>query len=202
MTFDDIRVFLPKHLSAESQKLLFEDLKKFPENLDKRFYTGYLTDNHIYQGDGISKLPVVDIVDLKKKESVCMVLSNSCDISQDNERPFDSQIVYAPIVNLEGYIERLNERYDPEYIDHHLDAIRKQRVTQILYLPECNENMRESIVFLDRVYCLNSKHVSRDDLHEKRVFSLSDFGNYMFLFKLSIHFTRMQDKVERGSFTD
>ena len=41
--------------------------------------------------------------------------------------------------------------------------------------------------------------IERDKINYNRIFTLSDYGAYLFLLKLSIHFTRVQDKVERKS---
>ena len=38
MTFDDLKIYLPKFLSSESESALFEGLKDFPKNLDSRIY--------------------------------------------------------------------------------------------------------------------------------------------------------------------
>ncbi|NCB47606.1 hypothetical protein EOM81_11385 [bacterium] len=61
MNFDEIRIYLPKFLSAESERELFKGLKDFPENIDDRLYTTYLTDTKIiYQGDGLNNLSLSD----------------------------------------------------------------------------------------------------------------------------------------------
>ena len=57
----------------------------------------------------------------------------------------------------------------------------------------------ESIVFLDRVNNIPSKFIVRTTVPQKRIFTLSDYGAYLFLLKLSIHFTRIKDNVERKS---
>ena len=59
--------------------------------------------------------------------------------------------------------------------------------------------MDDSIVFFDRVCNFPNNKIPRENLKEQRLFTLSDYGSYLFLLKLSIHFTRIQDKVERKS---
>lgn len=39
MNYDEIKIFLLKFLSAESDRELFKGLKDFPENIDERLYT-------------------------------------------------------------------------------------------------------------------------------------------------------------------
>ncbi|MCG8310650.1 MAG: hypothetical protein MI975_24890 [Cytophagales bacterium] len=202
MTLDDFKIYLPKYLSSESEKHLFDSLKDFPENIDQRLYTDYLKDDPvIYQGDGLNNLLAVNLPSLETKEVPGMIISNTCDIDPTNKRNFPSQIVYAPILSFKKYADTLNSAItiSDEQIKSHLDAIRKQYITQIFYLPPLKNKLEESIVFLDRIFNIGNNYCNRNELNETRIFTLSDFGNYLFLFKLSLHFTRIQDKVERKS---
>ena len=200
MNLDDIKIYLPKYLSTESERELYKSLQDFPNSIDQRMYTTHLKDEHtVFQGDGLHDLPAVNLPDTQIKKVLAIVLSNTCDIDPANKRNFPSQIVYAPIVGLKKYTALLKHALlnSEERITGHLESIRKQYVTQILYLPRLEGSLDESIVFLDRVYHISNDYVDRDKLKTSRVFTLSDYGNYLFLFKLSLHFTRIQDKVER-----
>lgn len=202
MNIDDLKIYLPKFLSAESDSELFNGLREFPENIDDRLYTTYLKDSQlIYQGDGIHDMLVVNIPNSEIKPVPGIIFSNTCDIDLDNQRNFPSQVVYAPIFNLDKYrLSLLNKsKKTKEQITDHISAIKKQEITQIFYLPKLNGKLDESIVFLDRVNNIPNKLVDRENLPTKRIFTLSDYGAYLFLLKLSIHFTRIQDKVERKS---
>lgn len=202
MNIDDIKIYLPKFLSAESDRELFKGLKEFPENIDDRLYTTYLKDSKIiYQGDGIKDLLVVNLPQTEIKPAPGMIFSNTCDIELENQRNFPSQVVYAPIFNLEKYQTSLisNSRKSKDQILDHISSIKKQEITQIFYLPKLEGKLNESIVFLDRVNNVPNRTVDRESIPTKRLFTLSDYGAYLFLLKLSIHFTRIQDKVERKS---
>jgi hypothetical protein len=202
MKFENIKTYLPKFLSAESDKELFAGLKEFPDNLDSRFYTKHLTDTEtVYQGDGINDMLVVNLPEAVSKKAPCIILSNTCDIHLDNTRNFPSRIVYAPIFNLRKYKDSLYSlsKKTPEQINDHIFSIKRQEITQIFYLPENKDGMKESIVFFDRLNnCPNSFFDSKE-VKSRRIFTLSDYGYYLFLLKLSIHFTRIQDRVERKS---
>ena len=50
MPLDDLRVYLPKYLSAENYDQLISQLRGFPANIDKRMFTIGLEPNIIYQG--------------------------------------------------------------------------------------------------------------------------------------------------------
>lgn len=204
MELDDLKLYLPRFLSEDSEKSLFEGLKDFPENLDSRFYTGKLEKEEIiFQGDGINGLLVVNLPSKEIKEAKCLVLSNTCDVDQGNSRLFPSQLVYAPIFDLEKYQSRLASlpEYSSKKIVDHIKTIRKQEITQIFYLPQLGGILKESIVFLDRINNCQNNSIDRRNLPSQRIFSLSDYGFYIFLLKLSIHFTRIRDKVDRGSFS-
>lgn len=202
MKLEDLRIYLPKYLSTESEKELFKNLKDFPENIDERIYTNHLKEDEvIYQGDGLNDLLAVNLPSVDIKKVPGMVLSNTCDIDQSNKRNFPAQIVYAPIISFAKYSETLfrDLQKPKEHIRSHLNSVKKQHITQIFYLPSFSNVLEESVVFLDRVFNIGNDYVNRTALKDSRIFTLSDYGNYLFLFKLSLHFTRIQDKVDRGS---
>ncbi len=130
-----------------------------------------------------------------------MVISNTCDIDPDNKRLFPSQIVYSPIFNLNKYKTHLlmNSSKTEHQINDHIQSIKRQEITQIFYLPAIEDIIKESIVFFDRVCSCSNSYIDRNKLPRQRLFTLSDYGEYLFLLKISIHFTRIQDSVERKS---
>ena len=101
ISFDEIRMYLPQYLSDESQRILFKDLREFPDNMDCRLYSRPLTkDAIIYQGDGLKDMLVVNLPSSELKPLPAMVLSNTCDIDPSNKRFFSTRIVYDPIFQL------------------------------------------------------------------------------------------------------
>lgn len=199
MNFEEIKLYLPKFLSTESDRDLFESIKEFPKSQFKSFYTQKLkNEDIIFQGDGIQNLMVINLPDTKVDIANCIIFSNTCDIDLNNKRNFPSQIVYSPIIELNKYYNLLiSKSYkSEEQIKSHIDSIKKQEITQIFYLPE-STNIKESIVFLDRVCNISNETLKRERLSHERLFTLSNYGVYLFILKLSIHFTRIQDKVDR-----
>jgi hypothetical protein len=197
----DAHDVIPKYLSAETTKELIKSLGAFPSNIDQRFYASTeISPKLICQGDGIEDLLVVDVPSLRTKNAPCMVLSNTCDIDPSNQRLFSTNIIYSPIVKLATYREFLSsaEIRKDQALDEHLKAIREQQITQIFYLPQCPGHSDEGIVFYDRLVSCASDAVDRNSLGAKRIFSLSQYGHYLFLLKLSIHFTRMSEGIDRG----
>jgi hypothetical protein len=199
ISIEEIDKFLPKYLSPETEEQLFSELKQFPYNIDKRFYSYELRKHNIlYQGDGIKEILIINLPDKTEGYVPSIILSNTCDINPENKRLFPSRIVYAPVFNLGKYKNKLLEKgiKTHENIDQHIESIRKQRVTQIFYLPVGDELKQESIVFLDRIYNLPS-YALGDDFTNRKLFTLSQYGHYIFLLKISIHFTRITEKIER-----
>ena len=196
----DFSLFLPRYLSPETEEKLLGDLRDFPENIDQRMYgfSGKLNDL-IYQGDGLMEMSFVSFPDTKIQKVPCIVLSNTCDIEQSNQRKFNSNIVYAPIVDLAKYRALLLRQkvFSSESIDAHIGSIRRQEITQVFYLPASPTGPGESIVFLDRICSCDSAAIERESVSRKRLFSLSQYGFYLFLYKISIHFTRFYEKVDR-----
>ena len=201
MTLDDeIKIYLPKYLSAENYDTLIKELEDFPDNIDSRMYTSIADESLVCQGDVIKGLPYTEIDHLEKgiKYKDCIVLSNTCDIDPNNKRLFGSRLMYAPLVELDRYREVLanHKAASDQQINDHIKSIKQQRISQILYLPKSN-TFNESIVFLDRVLNIDNRYIDRVTLKEHRQVSLSDYGFYMLLFKISVHFCRLQENVER-----
>jgi len=58
--FEELKLYLPKYLSASSEQNLFENLKDFPDNIDERMYSyKYFEDDIIFQGDGLEGFLVI-----------------------------------------------------------------------------------------------------------------------------------------------
>ena len=196
---DELKLYLPKYLSAQSEEVLFEELKRFPNNIDKRVYTTYLKDSPvIYQGDGLQGLLFVRLPESKPHKVPAIVLSNTCDVHPENLRLYSPNIVYSPIWNLEKYQNALvEEGHTKEKIKGHINDIRKQRIFSIFYLPQGGRLEAESLVFFDHIACFDAKFLDVSNIKRIRLFTLSDYGFYLFVFKLAVHFTRIQEKVDR-----
>ena len=79
---------------------------------------------------------------------------------------------------------------DKQAIANKIDAIKKQQVTNMFYLPD------DMVVLLDRTMHLDYNKFSEAMVN--KIASLSNYGFYVFLFKLSYHFTRLREGVQRG----
>jgi len=199
ITPEEIKKYLPQYLSSTSEKELFDQINS--DGIGDNYYAfeAPLKDK-ILQGDGLAAMQVINLPDPTVKEAPAIVLSNTCDMDLDNKRAFPSQMVYAPILNLEKYEKGLLARkVDSEQsIKSFVDAIRRQRVTQVLYLPQGAGLKYEGIVFLDHLNHFPAMKWTSDDVKGNRLFTLSNYGFYTLLIKISIHFTRIKEGIDRG----
>jgi hypothetical protein len=76
-----------------------------------------------------------------------------------------------------------------------VDVIKRQEVTSLIFLPAVQDHSVDSVALFDDVRAHPLNHFRASD--RSLLFRLSDFGFYLFLFKLSIHFTRMMEGIER-----
>jgi hypothetical protein len=198
---EDFEIYLPKYLSAESKGALFEGLKQFPNSIDSRLYTDSLKDERIiFQGDGLPNLPFLIFPESKSQSVNAIIVSNSCDIDPRNKRFFRASVVYAPILQLQRYRNMLLREGVPENeITSHIESIKKQEITQVFFLPAHGRLGEDSFVLLDRLISCDNEFLNRDVLRDSRLFTLSDYGHYLFLVKISMHFCRMHEGVDRGT---
>ncbi|TAK08727.1 hypothetical protein EPO44_02180 [bacterium] len=193
--FDQIRLFLPKYLTPQETRDLYSELSKFPENKSFYLYNADLQ-KQMLQGDGWRGFIVIDFATGARKSVSGIILSNSCDISIDNVRDLPVNLLFAPLIEIQKYVLRLKTIGKTEHqIENIIRDIRKQRVTSIFYLPECQGIIQESIIALDDIHA----HPLQDFISRKPtpLFTLNQYAFYLFLIKLSIHFSRFQEGISR-----
>jgi hypothetical protein len=196
--FDDIKTYLPKYLSEEATVSLFRELASFPANIDSRMYSLRLKEEQtIFQGDGLTELWVCDLPSETRKRTRVMVLSNTCDIAPENRRLLGPRLLYCPIIRLAEY-ESLLRAAIMSTAEEHLKALRRQEITSMMYLPENEKLGGEAVALLDRVNNCDAQSLNLNELTRTRLFTLGDYGFYLFLLKISIHLTRIREGVARS----
>lgn len=195
---DDVKIYLPKYLSEEQQAKLFDELSAFPENVDGRFYTSFLKDEEIlFQGDGFKEVSYPDYENQKFRTVKGFLVSNTCDSNLGNTRMFTPYISVAPIFSLQKWQDVLLSNFPEASVQSHVDAIRRQRVSQFFYLPVNGAGTEEMFVRFDCVFSIPAGQELEQSLLKGRLFTLSNYGFYMLLVKLGIHLTRIQERVDR-----
>jgi hypothetical protein len=194
ITVESIETQIPYYLTQKAKENLVQALKNFPEYFD--YYTDlYPTD--VLQGDGWSKLEVLRFEDGARKEIKGIVLSNSCDISVINLRDFPPNISFAPIIKLSKYAEKLAAKGFPqEKIESRLQSIRVQQTSNMFFLPKGGKLDDDFVALLGDLHTMPFKVFEPKGEREKQ-FTLSQVGFYLFLLKLSVHFCRFHEEIER-----
>ena len=197
-SFEDIKKYLPQYLSDRDAKQLFSALKDFPNNIDERFYSNYsLDDNILYQGDCLKDIPAFNLPDTRTKLSQSMAISNTCDMDLSNKRLWNTRILFSQIILLEKLEKGLCQRFPKDRVTNYINSLKKQQITNAFYLPK-SKNLDEDVAIFDYKNSFDIIYIDRESLKERRLVSLSNYGFYILLLKLSIHFTRVQEKVERN----
>lgn len=195
--FEQIRILLPKYLTPSEKDDLFEELRRFPNNASFYFDNENLR-HDILQGDGWQGFVAIDFLTGSRKTVSGVILSNSCDIDPANMKAFPVNILFAPIIRVSRYVERLRaDGRTIDQIDGLLATIRRQRIANIFYLPACPGVMEEGFILMDDIHAHPlADFMARD---RKPLFKLNQFFFYFFIIKLSIHFCRFQEGVHRFS---
>lgn len=193
--FEQAKPFLPKYLTPEQTKDLYSELSRFPAV--KGFYlSGTTSDAQLLQGDGWRGFVAINFHTGDRKTISGVILSNSCDISAENERYHPVHVLFAPLIDLQRFAARLSSTgKTPEQVETILTSIRQQRVTSMFYLPSGPEPLEESIILLDDIHAHPLEHFMTQE--RQSLFTLSQHAFYIFLIKLSIHFCRFNEKVQR-----
>ncbi len=198
---EEIKLYLPQYLSEDKLTILKQQLRDFGNGHDtSEYFTSRLkSEPFLFQGDGVNAL-MCNFPNTEIREAPVLLLSNTCDMDINNIRLNPCRIMYAPILNIDKYIASLEKRgYSLEKINNHIKDIKNQVVSQILYLPTTIIWGHDSIVLFDRAISIPLTQEYLEKCINSRSFSLSNYGFYMLLLKLSYHFTRIQEKVDRSA---
>ena len=155
------------------------------------------------QGDLWSKVEIVNYETGARKPVKAIVLSNSCDIDETNRRDLPPLVTVAPLIPLARYEALLTGMgVNPFRVASQLLNIRRNAVTDIFYLPIGSAVKEEHIALLSDVCTVPISKFSAGSAAVKMT-SLSLVGFYLFLFKLSVHFCRFHENVDRdGTFAN
>lgn len=201
---EEIKKYLPQYLSDTELGHLKDELARFPVDGTKdTVYTTALSGaDFLLQGDGVSGMLYLNFPDMEKGYVNAILLSNTCDMSTDNKRMNPCRIMYAPILNFEKYAQRLLKFFPEHRVKNHLKDVKAQLISQILYLPKGGKIDYDGIVFFDRAISIPLTEETVRAMCGNKLFTLSNFGLYLLLFKMSVHFTRIQERIDRTTGDD
>jgi len=197
LTPESLRDQIPYYLTKEQKDGCLRALRDFPDNINYYLYLDSYKNDWL-QGDGWTKLQFRRFETGEVESVLGIVISNSCDISPDNKRDFPANITFAPLIPLATYVRLLETTgINLSQIQNKVISIKNQHVTNIFFLPSGGSLQEDHIVFLDRLYTIPARFFESEK-EKSKVFSLSLIGFYMFLFKLSVHFCRFNERVTRA----
>lgn len=193
-----IQEHIPPYLTLEQKGALAGALSRFPN--EKEYYLSGLYADEMLQGDCWTNLQIFRFDTGDKRKVSGLILSNSCDISPENRREMPTNVVFSPIIKLSKYVNLLeNSGLEPDRVVAKVEAIRKQAVTTIFYLPDAVGGLGdEYIAVLDNVHTIPSAAIKFSE-DNKKAFTLNALGFYLFIFKLSINFCRLRENVVRAA---
>jgi hypothetical protein len=208
---DHFEKILPSYLTSSAKDRLKEGLSQFfsdAQGKDITYEGFYSDDTHAYfkQSDLIAEVrsPQWNSAtgEFERIYSDSMLLSNTCDVNPDNPRITNTkQSIFAPIVNFREYLHDLRKNGVSEtQINSFEIEVKRQRITNIFYLPPFKKDGPDYITLLDQPFWLSSAHLNSRLVHisEDKIKSLADFGFYLFIFKLSYHFCRLPEEADRS----
>lgn len=206
MTFspETLKDQIPYYLtSAPAQKALVENLEAIMGGAQTGYYLrdkqGAYADERL-QGDGWRGLPLLSYASGERQEVQGILLSNTCDVSPDNVRTLPPKLIFAPIIRLSAIEARFAERgISANQIAGKIEAIKRQIPTSVFYLPAGGPLKEDYVALLDDIHSVPaSAHEAKS---KEKLFTLSMAGFYLFVFKLSVHFCRLQENVDRSQTT-
>lgn len=194
LSAENIEKFFPYYLTAERRAGLLAALKDPPS----RRYYAQLADPEPLQGDGWRGLQVIRFEDGSRDRVQGIVLTNSCDLAGGNQRVMPVRLNFVPLINLDSYLECLRKGGVSEVrVSQHASDVRAQIISDLFYLPADYGVGPERIALFQEIYTIPMS-VFSDDTAKARIFSLSDVGFYLFVFKLSVHFCRLHENIDRS----
>lgn len=196
---EEMQIFLPSYLNEDSKSKLYEELGKFSaDGFWIPYGVGSVYPAKLLQGDALDGLSFISFPDPRVKKGLALVLSNSCDLDTDNERKIPYSIVYCPLIEkqkFEKFVEKVYEKGSKDF----LEKAKQQSISNIIYFPERGTSSCGYYALLDRICHQSRDSVSDQQVSDNKVFTLSNVGFYLFLIKISMHFTRIHEKIDRDS---
>ena len=125
-----------------------------------------------------------------------ILLSNTCDVSTENDRTLPPRLVFVPIVRLSAIEARFAASgISSAQVAGKVRAIKDQITTSIFYLPAGGPLEEDYVALLDDVHSIPVS--AHENENKEKLFTLSMAGFYLFVFKLSVHFCRLQENLDR-----
>lgn len=202
MNFDveSLQQQIPYYLTAEDRQALVDELKAISRGGTADYFLSPYQDAFkadMLQGDGWRAFQLF-MFDTGARRSVQgVVISNSCDVDPENLRDVPARVIFAPLVKLSAYEAALRASgIEQVRVDEKLAAIRAQKTSNMFFLPAGGHMADDHVIRLDDAHSMPvAAHIAAEN--REKLFTLSNAGFYMLVLKLSVHFCRLHEKVNR-----
>ena len=200
LDIESLQQQIPYYLTSKDRQVLVDELGTISRGGTADYFLSQYRDafkSDMLQGDGWRGFQLF-MFDTGDRRSVRgLVISNSCDVDLNNRRDFSARVIFAPLVKLAAYEAALQQSgVKQRQIDEKLAAIRAQKTSSIFFLPSGGPLADDHVVRLDDAHSMPvAAHSAAKD--RTKLFTLSNTGFYMLVLKLSIHFCRLHEKVNR-----
>lgn len=195
---------IPYYLAEEDREGFLKELELLVQSRGTNIF---LSDYHhdfkdcLLQGDGWQGFEFFSFEKGEKRSAKGIVISNSCDLHPDNPRDVPTRVTFAPLVKLSTFRTLLIQSgMKIEQVENKIQSIKAQKTSNIFFIAAGSKLEEDYIVRLDEIH---SMPVARHQESPKRarIFTLNMPGFYLFVFKLSVHFCRLQEAFVRGPAT-
>ncbi len=200
LDLESLQQQIPYYLTAEDRQVLVDELKAISKGGTANYFLTRYNDAFqadMLQGDGWRAFQLFKFDTGERRWVQGLVLSNSCDVEPGNARDVPARVIFAPLVRLADYENLLrSSKIDPQKVDQKLTEIRLQKTTNMFFLPAGGPLAEDHVVRLDDAHSMPvAAHLGTKE--RKKLFTLSNTGFYMLVLKLSVHFCRLHEKVNR-----
>lgn len=125
--------------------------------------------------------------------STVFVLTHECDVSQENIRPFNDDILVCPLILFENFVNLYNEKFGEASLQSFLDNVAKRNVSRLMYFPPLGGVFEYgAIMFMNAI---SSTKIRAFQIPSARVAgALSEFGLREVDHVLENHLLRPKDQ--------
>lgn len=187
---------MPPGLAHDDLEELYSELRRMGSGLKNYYWTP--DSEHMFQGDAFegAPFPIFNAEGVSLKTGRVLLLSNTCDVSEENKRDQPIRVTVAPVVSLDRLAAILNRGgASNDRVESRIRAVRQHSVNS-MFLMERGAGIKEdSVVLFDQIQSLPLSLFAH--YSPRRVATLSQAAHWILLVKISIHFSRLQEKVRR-----
>jgi hypothetical protein len=195
MEFEAIKDLIPYYLTRPQAEGLMEELEKYNEKTN--LYTSTHRDQFL-QGDGWRGFQLFDFYSGTRTNTRGILISNSCDVDPANKRRLPSMLTFVPLIRLTKLESLLRDKgVDEKTLSNMISSIMKQESTQFFFLPGQAPLDDNYVAWLSNMHSMPVNSIVQSETKEK-LFTLNMTGFYLFILKLSIHFCRLHENVDRS----